>query len=285
MHRGILGLLPVFVGQLPALQAFAQDPCTKFTNRTFIPPADALACIQYFPFNETLRQNVLTVVDRVFNFYTFEDYYLDSPPPFQESTVNIRAEIARINSTEYASDYAFNRDLYNFVNGLNDGHTLWYPNCYVVLQNLLPAPVVTIEMDGTEGIYIAPDLNEFIPLLGPEYTSYFDSINFNWRRLAGAHVLEIEGQNAYDYIDFVASTEAGMYLDHGVRVNTAFSSYLISPVDLSFQQRFGVLAGPLFPDRNNLTFKLITVNSTEHETVTVPYLTYYRGAAVTDAQS
>jgi hypothetical protein len=162
---------------------------------------------------------------------------------------------------------------------------VWYPNCYVVLQNLMPAPVVTIEVDGTQGVYIAPDLTEFIPLLGPEYTSYFDSISFNWRRLAGAKVLQIEGQNAYDYIDFVASTEAGEYLDHGVRVNTVFSSYTMSGGDFSYQQRFGVLAGPLFPDRNSLTFNLITVNSTKSETVTVPYLTHYYGSPVTDAQS
>ena len=54
-----------------------------------------------FPFNETLKQNVLTVISRVFDFYTFEDYYLDSPPPFQDSTTNIRAQLARINQTHY----------------------------------------------------------------------------------------------------------------------------------------------------------------------------------------
>jgi hypothetical protein len=103
MYLGNLGILFAFLWQLPGLHVIAwQDPCTKFANKTFIPPADALACIESFPFNETLRQNILTVVDRVFNFYTFEDYYLNSPPPFQESTVNIRAEIARINSTTYA---------------------------------------------------------------------------------------------------------------------------------------------------------------------------------------
>jgi hypothetical protein len=102
MYLGIIGILSALLWQFPGLHVVAQDPCTKFANKTYIPPSDALACIQSFPFNETLRQNILTVVDRVFNFYTFEDYYLNSSPPFQESTVNIRAEIARINSTAYA---------------------------------------------------------------------------------------------------------------------------------------------------------------------------------------
>lgn len=79
----------------------AADPCAKIGGLTFAAPADVIACQKAFPFNETLRQNVLTTISRVFDFYTFEDYYLNSPPPFQESTDNIRASIARINGTEY----------------------------------------------------------------------------------------------------------------------------------------------------------------------------------------
>lgn len=81
--------------------AVPADPCVTIAGKTFIPPADALACLKSFPFNETLRQNLLNNMGRVFDFFTFEDYYLNSPPPFQESTVNIRATLARINSTKY----------------------------------------------------------------------------------------------------------------------------------------------------------------------------------------
>jgi hypothetical protein len=35
------------------------------------------------------------------------------------------------------------------------------------------------------------------------FTNYYKSIGFNWQRLAGAKVLQIEGQNAFDYIDYV----------------------------------------------------------------------------------
>ena len=100
----LAALLGAFGGSEVAFAAptAAADPCVKVAGKTFVPPADALACLKSFPFNETLRQNVLTVVDRVFNFYTFEDYYLNSPPPFQDSTVNIRAQLKRINTTKYA---------------------------------------------------------------------------------------------------------------------------------------------------------------------------------------
>ena len=100
----LAALLSTFSGSGVAFAAptAAADPCVKVAGKTFVPPADALACLKSFPFNETLRQHVLTVVDRVFNFYTFEDYYLNSPPPFQDSTVNIRAQLKRINETKYA---------------------------------------------------------------------------------------------------------------------------------------------------------------------------------------
>lgn len=103
MVRFLYGSLVSFL--LLVTSAFAapsaNDPCAKIAGQNFSIPADALACLKSFPFNETLRQNVLTVVSRVFDFYTFEDFYLNSPPPFQESTTNIRADLARINSTKY----------------------------------------------------------------------------------------------------------------------------------------------------------------------------------------
>ena len=78
------------------------DPCAEVAGQHFVDPGDAMACQKSFPFNETLRQNVLSVISRVFDFYTFEDFYLHPPPPFQDSTTDIRAEIRRINCTRYA---------------------------------------------------------------------------------------------------------------------------------------------------------------------------------------
>ena len=102
------GLLPTLLSRVslvaaaPARNDLPPDPCAKIAGLTWVDPADAIACQKSFPFDEGLRQNVLSVVSGVFDFYTFEDFYLNSPPPFQESTTNIRAEIARINSTQYA---------------------------------------------------------------------------------------------------------------------------------------------------------------------------------------
>ncbi|KAL1948464.1 hypothetical protein VTO73DRAFT_12539 [Trametes versicolor] len=264
----------------PAPAAAAADPCLKIAGKTFVPPADALACMKSFPFNETLRQNVLDVVSRVFDFYTFEDYYLKSPAPFQDSTTNIRAQLARINQTHYATDFDFNKDLYDFTTQLNDGHTRWFPDCATSFQNILPAPIVTLEENGQQSVFVAPDSVAFINQLGTEFTSFFESIKFDWQRLAGARVLEIEGTDPYAYAVKIAETQSGNYLDLGVRVNSAFSSYRISGT--TFSQRLGDISGPQFPTQNTLTLKFIPVNSTRAETVKVPFLTNYLGAPFTD---
>ncbi|KAI0356925.1 hypothetical protein OH77DRAFT_182654 [Trametes cingulata] len=274
-----LSLVPAAISAPPPTAA---DPCAKIAGKTFVPPADALACMKSFPFNETLRQNVLTVISRVFDFYTFEDYYLNSPPPFQDSTTNIRAQLARINRTHYETDFDFNKAVYDFTTQLNDGHTRWFPDCYTQFQNLLPAPVVTLEENGVQNVFVAPDSVEFVSLLGTNFTSFFDSIKFDFRRLAGAKVLEIEGVDPYAYAQHIAETQSGNFLDLGVRINSAFSSYRISGTD--FSQRFGDISGPQFPTQNTLTMRLIPVNSTRAETVHVPFLANYLGAPFTNRE-
>lgn len=162
-------------------------------------------------------------------------------------------------------------------------HPGWFPDCSTSFQNILPAPIITIEENGVQSVYIAFDSVEFLSQLGPDFTGYFDSIGFNWKRLAGAKVIQIEGQDPYAYVDHIATTVSGNYLDHGVRTNSVFTSYRISGT--TFSQRLGDLAGPTGVVQNTLTFKLIAVNSTKIETVTVPYLANYLGAPFTDKAS
>lgn len=159
----------------------------------------------------------------------------------------------------------------------------WFPNCYDAYQNVLPTPPITVEVNGVQGVYIAFDAVDFISLLGTEYTGFFDSIGFDWKRLAGAQVLQINGQDPYAYVDTIAKTVSGNYLDHGVRVNSVFTSYRISGTD--FSQRLGDLAGPMDVTQTSLTFNLIPVNSTVAENVTVPYLANYLGTPFTDSAS
>lgn len=139
---------------------------------------------------------------------------------------------------------------------------------------------MTLEENGQQSVFVAPDSVAFINQLGTDFTSFFDGIKFDWQRLAGARVLAIEGVDPYAYAVKIAETQSGNYLDLGVRVNSAFSSYRISGT--TFSQRLGDISGPQFPTQDTLTLKLIPVNSTRAETVKVPFLTNYLGAPFTD---
>lgn len=157
----------------------------------------------------------------------------------------------------------------------------YVPNCYTKYEYILPAPVVMFN----DSIFIAPDSVEFLNQLGPDFTGFFAAKNFNWVRLAGARVITIEGVLAVDYIDEIARTVSGNYLDHNVRVNSVLSSYRIA--NGSFSRRLGDLAGRfvLTKTRKSLTFSLIPVNSTKAEFVDVPFVANYRGTPFTDGPS
>lgn len=79
----------------------ASDPCAAIAGKTYSVPSQALACLTSFAYNETIKTNVITNAERVTDFYSFESFYKDSPPPFQESTVQIRDEFSRIRGATY----------------------------------------------------------------------------------------------------------------------------------------------------------------------------------------
>ncbi len=95
---------------IAAAAAPPADPCAKIAGFQYVDPVDAIACQKSFPFNETLRRNVLSVVSHVMDFYTFKDFYFASPHPFQESTTDINAEIQRMRSTKYEVSMLSSKD-------------------------------------------------------------------------------------------------------------------------------------------------------------------------------
>ncbi|KAI0289967.1 hypothetical protein BC826DRAFT_913877 [Russula brevipes] len=274
LSRGLLAVA------LPTQRA-TPDPCTKIAGLLLVDPADAIACQKSFKFDERLRKNVMSVVSRVFDFFSFEDFYLNSPPPFQESTKDIRAEIARISSTRYATDYDFNMDLYDFTNQLNDGHTGWTPLCYMTYSNILPTPIVLLD----KGVFVAPDVDVLFGPPGGNFSSYFKAKGFDWRRFAGAQVLKIGGVPARDYIDTVARTASGNFLDHNIRVNSVVSSYQMPSGN--FSQRLGDLASSPVLRQTSLQFTLIPVDSPSGspECIDVPFVAVLNGLPFEDGPS
>lgn len=77
------------------------DPCAAIAGKPFVVPSKALACLKSFAYNETIKANVLSNAGRVLDFFSFEPFYKSSPAPFQESTVQIRDQLSRINGSKY----------------------------------------------------------------------------------------------------------------------------------------------------------------------------------------
>ena len=182
---------------------------------------------------------------------------------------------------------------------MNDGHTRtswyrhvlllpslillsgWLPFCYFTFNNILPAPIVLLDND----VFIAPNSVDLLNQFGPGFTSYFSQKGFDWKSLAGAKVIEIGGLPALDYIDLIAKTVTGDYLDHNVRVNSVVSSYRIVGTDYS--QRLGDAASELFLTQTSLDMQLIPNGSPSGapETVTVPFVAGFVGNVFTDGPS
>ena len=98
------GLLLAALLQAPSLvnaAADCSDPCAVIAGKPYVVPSQALACLESFPYNETIKVNVMSNAERVMDFFSFEPFYTCSPPPFQESTVQIRNEFSRICRTHY----------------------------------------------------------------------------------------------------------------------------------------------------------------------------------------
>lgn len=83
-------------------RASHSDPCAAIAGQAYVDPALALGCLKSFPVNETIKENVLAVVSGALDFFTFEAEQIHAPAPFQESSVNLRAQLARIAKTKYA---------------------------------------------------------------------------------------------------------------------------------------------------------------------------------------
>ena len=157
----------------------------------------------------------------------------------------------------------------------------WLPNCYLTYDNILPSPVVLLEND----VFIASDSVELLEQLGSGFTSFYEEKHFNWKRLAGAKVIEIGGLPALDYIDKIANTVTGNFLDHNIRVNSVVSSYRI--ISQSYSQRFVDLASEQFIQKTSLDMKLIPKGSTSGapEAVTIPFVAEFIGNVFTDGPS
>ncbi|KAH7335675.1 hypothetical protein B0J17DRAFT_667296 [Rhizoctonia solani] len=271
------------------LEPRQSDPCTKIVNQAWSKPSEVSSCLSSFPFNATLRDNVVDVLSKTFSqFHTSTNFHLHMPDPFTDDTVDLLGEFQRIRKTTYKSDLELHRDISTTVKRLGDSHAGYVNYCYDSLfSTYLPFPLVVLARPGAEdvqNIYIAPEAslvvtNEF----GDEAITTWQAAvgGRNLTELNGAQIVSINGQDPWAVVDTYAAT-AGGFQAKTTRQNGFFASYSLWEYIMG---GFAQLALP--PPNDTVTLTLIRNGTTSQETYNVPYLSRIGSKTVefTDAQS
>ena len=69
-------------------------------------------------------------MNKTLAFHTSVNYQRQAPAPFEDVHEDIMADLARIGSSKYASDYDMHVDLSRALKRLNDAHCVYINFCY-----------------------------------------------------------------------------------------------------------------------------------------------------------
>ncbi|CAE6439798.1 unnamed protein product [Rhizoctonia solani] len=271
------------------LESRQSDPCTKIVNQPWSKPSEVSSCLSSFPFNATLRDNVVDVLSKTFSqFHTSTNFHLHMPDPFTDDTVDLLGEFQRIKKTTYKSDLDLHRDISTTVKRLGDSHAGYVNYCYDSLfSTYLPFPLVVLARPGAEdvqNIHIAPEASQVVTSeFGDEAVKTWQSAigGRNLTEFNGAQIVSINGQDPWAIVDTYAAT-AGGFQAKTTRQNGFFASYSLWQYVMG---GFAQLALP--PPNDTVTLTLIRNGSTSQESYNVPYLSRVGSKTVefTDAQS
>ncbi|KAF8345916.1 hypothetical protein F5887DRAFT_1061550 [Amanita rubescens] len=291
MLRGILLFAICLAGTGFAQQEYQQiltvpvhDPCAKVAGKKWVLPSEARACLTAFPVDPVIKSNLIEVVNKTLAFHTSVNYQIQAPPPYANDVQeDLLADLARINQTEYASEFDLHLDFYRSFKRVNDGHCGVYNYCYDGLYiTYLPLPLVLLtEEDGSQNMYIAP---EAFSVASAEFKG---DIQF-WQNalpgqlkgelstLSGARVFLIDGEDPFKAVNQSAFIVGG-YQSFGARQNAFFSSYRRGPGEWSYVMgNFASMAHPLV-DSVKLTIQ--RSNFTQNDTFVIPYRSRFSSAS------
>ncbi|KAG8762056.1 hypothetical protein FRC11_011441 [Ceratobasidium sp. 423] len=273
------------------LQPRQSDPCAAIAAKGWYKPSQVLSCLQSFPYNETLRNNVVDVVGKTFNFHTSVSFHLNMPDPFTDSTVDIQGELRRIGGTRYDSDFALHQDVSKTVKRLNDGHAGYINYCYDSLfTTYLPFPLAVLARPDAldvQNVHIVPEASTVATAeFGSDAVAQWQAaLGRNLSDFNGARIVSINGKDPWAVVDESAAISGG-YQAKTTRQNAFFSSYQRAAAEWSY--RLGDFAQWSLPVKgDSVTLRLVRNGTNTEETYTVPYLSRIGSATVafTDAKS
>ncbi|CAI5486186.1 unnamed protein product [Closterium sp. Naga37s-1] len=247
------------------MQSGAADPCTL----------------------ESDVEDLRSVVNGVNNHYVYKDTAVDSPDQTNlPSSVDIVAELTailqRAERGEYERLMDAHVDTFNALNGLNDGHTMFWSNCFFSMATfVLPLPLFAVVEDGQQIIRVAT----------LRYLERFKGIDEDAKKLWGfdfsayelQQVLAIEGQPAVEYIKQWADKHGGMVRNPSARFNMMFAG-----LDPEGKASLGHHAGEfvvreLVPESDSLQVSIFRGGAAEN--VSVPWMAVSNPQPFNDSRS
>ncbi|OSD05135.1 hypothetical protein PYCCODRAFT_1432889 [Trametes coccinea BRFM310] len=297
-HSIISGFYAAFISAKLALAAGshidvrASDPCAAIANQTWAAPSDVRACFSSFPVNQTIKENIIEVINKTLAFHTSVNYEKRAPEPFTADVhEDVLADLARISGQTYANELDLHVDLSRTLKRLNDGHCVYINQCFDSLfLTFLPTPLVLLtDAAGNQSVHIAPEAFDVATAeFGTEVTVWQDALpgalKGQLASLSGAQVLEINGQDPFVAVNANAEITGG-FQGLGSRQNSFFSSYQSGATGWTYIM--GNFAQQSLPLVDSVTLAIRRVNSSTTDTVTLPYRSRIASTAIpwTDAQS
>ncbi|KAL7277149.1 hypothetical protein ACG7TL_008995 [Trametes sanguinea] len=297
-HSIISGFYAAFISAKLALAAGshidvrASDPCAAIANQTWAAPSDVRACFSSFPVNQTIKENIVEVINKTLAFHTSVNYEKRAPEPFTADVhEDVLADLARISGQTYANELDLHVDLSRTLKRLNDGHCVYINQCFDSLfLTFLPTPLVLLtDAAGNQSVHIAPEAFDVATAeFGTEVTVWQDALPGGLKgqlaSLSGAQVLEINGQDPFVAVNANAEITGG-FQGLGSRQNSFFSSYQSGATGWTYIM--GNFAQQSLPLVDSVTLAIRRVNSSTTDTVTLPYRSRIASTAIpwTDAQS
>ncbi|KAJ7114068.1 hypothetical protein C8R44DRAFT_796238 [Mycena epipterygia] len=124
------------------------DPCTLASASTWVSSTVAHACELNVPFNKTRSLAVVESAIKSLQYYSLENWFLNSPNPLIPHNVNVRALLESVQTTTstegYKTDWDFNMAITDAYNREADGHTLYSAACTESFNWNLPFSISTL---------------------------------------------------------------------------------------------------------------------------------------------
>ena len=127
----------------------AADACAAigaaFQAGKVVPIKYVLPCIYSFPYDSGRSAAIVDTLYKTFDLHTYKDISIKSPTPEFDVNIDVLGSLLKINSTVYRNDFEFNHAVFSVIDALNDGHAVYYPNCYFyALVSYTAFPLVKI---------------------------------------------------------------------------------------------------------------------------------------------